>query len=140
MAMAPVTMGDLVMVMRMRGVMVLLLLLVFLEDMVKGQDDGGMDMDLESMNAPEGDAVEDEGGPKGKLNKLTAIQQTSLALQQLGIVIGVAFMVAFLFMVMIGLEKLWDKMEESYRNFRGKGPAPEVDPAALVGTFSRYKN
>jgi len=75
-----------------------------------------------------------------KEKELTVIQQTTLALQQLGIVIGVAFMVAFLFMVMIGIEKLWEKLEESYQSMRGKPPPQEVDPASLVGTFSRYKN
>ena len=39
-----------------------------------------------------------------------------------------------------GIEKLWEKMEESYQSMRGKPPPQEVDPASLVGTFSRYKN
>ena len=39
-----------------------------------------------------------------------------------------------------GIEKLWEKLEESYQSMRGKPPPQEVDPASLVGTFSRYKN
>jgi len=96
--------------------------------------------DMESMMSPAGNEMGSENTKAGKVKQLSAIQQTSLALQQLGIVVGVAFMVAFLFMVMIGLEKLWDKMEASYQTMMGKPPAPEVDPAAMVGTFSRYKN
>jgi len=105
---------------------------------VMGQDD--MMDDLESMNPPPGSEMGGETQNKGKIKQLSAIQQTSLALQQLGIVVGVAFMVAFLFLVMIGLEKLWDKMEASYQTMMGKPPAPDLDPAAMVGTFSRYKN
>ena len=39
-----------------------------------------------------------------------------------------------------GIEKLWEKVEEGYQSLRGKPPPQEVDPASLVGTFSRYKN
>ena len=38
-----------------------------------------------------------------------------------------------------GIEKLWDKAESGYQSFRGQKPPQELDPAALVGTFSRYK-
>jgi hypothetical protein len=48
-------------------------------------------------------------------------------------------MVGFLFMAMVGLEKLWEKMEEKYQEVTGKAQEPEKDPASLVGTFSRYK-
>ena len=42
--------------------------------------------------------------------------------------------------VVAGIEKLWEKVEEGYQSLRGKPPPQEVDPASLVGTFSRYKN
>jgi len=111
-----------------------------LATVVKGQD--GMDdlTDMDSMLAPPSGSDGGGGGAQKREKELTVIQQTTLALQQLGIVIGVAFMVAFLFMVMIGIEKLWEKVEEGYQSLRGKPPPQEVDPASLVGTFSRYKN
>merc|ERR1719391_783398 len=109
---------------------------VVLATVVMGQD-GMEDMtDMDSMLAAPSGGDGGGGGSHKKEKELTVIQQTTLALQQLGIVIGVAFMVAFLFMVMIGIEKL----EESYQAMRGKPPPQEVDPASLVGTFSRYKN
>jgi len=112
-----------------------------LATVVMGQD-GMEDMtDMDSMMAaPSGGDGGGGGATHKKEKELTVIQQTTLALQQLGIVIGVAFMVAFLFMVMIGIEKLWEKMEENWQSMRGKAPPKEVDPASLVGTFSRYKN
>jgi len=113
---------------------------VVLATAVMGQD--GMDdmTDMDSMLAAPSGGDGGGGGSYKKEKELTVIQQTTLALQQLGIVIGVAFMVAFLFMVMIGIEKLWEKVEEGYQSLRGKPPPQEVDPASLVGTFSRYKN
>ena len=48
-------------------------------------------------------------------------------------------MVGFLFMAMVGLEKLFEKMGEKYQEVTGKSKEPEKDPASLVGTFSRYK-
>merc|ERR1719430_1837984 len=106
---------------------------------VAAQD--GMDdlQDMDSMLAPPGQEGGEAQAARPRVTELTMIQQTTLALQQLGIVIGVAFMVAFLFMVMIGIEKPWDKAESGYQSLRGKPPPQEVDPASLVGTFSRYK-
>ena len=52
---------------------------------------------------------------------------------------GVAFMVGSLFMLMVGVEVLWGMAEEKYQEVTGKPQEPEKDPAALVGTFSRYK-
>ena len=45
------------------------------------------------------------------------------------------------FLVMVGVEKAWDKLGEKYQQVTGK-KQPELeekDPASLVGTFSRYK-
>ena len=52
---------------------------------------------------------------------------------------GVAFMVGFGFMAMVGIETLCEKMGEKYEKVTGKPREPEKDPASLVGTFSRYK-
>jgi hypothetical protein len=51
----------------------------------------------------------------------------------------VAFLVSFLFMVMMAVEKTWEQLMKSYENCEGKGQGQEEDPAALVGTFKRYK-
>ena len=52
---------------------------------------------------------------------------------------GVCFMVGSLFMVMVGVEILWGKVEEKYQKLTKKTKQQEKDPASLVGTFSRYK-
>eukprot|EP00092_Neocalanus_flemingeri_P061994 GFUD01074716.1.p1 GENE.GFUD01074716.1~~GFUD01074716.1.p1 ORF type:complete len:138 (+),score=37.25 GFUD01074716.1:201-614(+) len=103
-----------------------------------GGDDAGADMDLESMmggdsGAPADKEVEVEVEPK------SFTEESILALQQLGLIIGVAFMVMFGFMVMVGVEKLVEKMGEKYQAMTGKKQPEEKDPASLVGTFSRYK-
>ena len=67
--------------------------------------------------------------------------QTILALQQLGLVISVVLMVATIFMVMIFLEKSWNMLIEYYNKRFGEEDVDDAeDPAALVGTFKRYKN
>ena len=47
------------------------------------------------------------------------------------------------FMSMVGLEILFDKLCDKYREFiRKPKPLPDIErlhPAELVGTFSRYK-
>ena len=48
-------------------------------------------------------------------------------------------MVGFGFMAMVGIETLCEKAGEKYQAVTGKPREPEKDPAALVGTFSRYK-
>jgi len=110
------------------------------DDFGGGDDAGGADLDLESMSGPEGGggdggeaALDKQGPPKSFL------EETTLALQQLGLILGVAFMVAFLFLLMIGVEKAWEKMGEKYQEMTGKQETEEKDPASLVGTFSRYK-
>ena len=86
---------------------------------------------------------------------LTQIEQTTRALQQLGIILsrlrrqgdrvqiifvtGVAFLVSFLFMVMMAVEKTWEQLIKNYNNCEGKGQGQEEDPAALFGTFKRNK-
>jgi hypothetical protein len=57
--------------------------------------------------------------------------------------VGVAFMVGGMFMAMVGLEILCDKIVDKYHEvFKKPKPIPDVErlhPAELVGTFSRYK-
>jgi len=102
-------------------------------------DNMEMDMDMDSMLGEAAGSGPGQGG-NVEMEKLTYIEQTTRALQQLGLVIGVAFMVAFLFLMMIAAEKVWDMMEEKYRKAFGIRQEQEEDPAALVGTFKRYKN
>ena len=45
-------------------------------------------------------------------------------------------MVGSLFMLMVGVEILWGKVEEKYQEVTGKPQEPEKDPAALVGTLN----
>ncbi len=67
--------------------------------------------------------------------------QTLMALKELGVVIGVAFMVASIFLLMVYTEKLVDTLIARYHRRFGEVPEDDVeDPAALVGTFKRYKN
>ncbi len=54
--------------------------------------------------------------------------------------IGVVFLVGFLFMGMIAIEKMWEFVETKYNEHFGIVEEDEEDPAALVGTFKRYKN
>ncbi len=69
-------------------------------------------------------------------------KQTLLALQELGMVIGVAIMMAFMFILIVYAEKAIDSVAAGYRRHFGTDPEEdaEADPAALVGTFKRYKN
>ena len=90
-----------------------------------------------------GEELLDSGGLGfGNQKKLANLKvQTLLALQELGIVIAVAFMVGGIFMLMIFLEKIWDSVMTVYqKKFGGYKEDDVEDPAALVGTFKRYKN
>jgi hypothetical protein len=68
--------------------------------------------------------------------------QTLYALQELGIVVGVTIMVAFIFLLMVYTEKLFNGAVSKYHKRFGEPPTEmdAEDPAALVGTFKRYKN
>lgn len=63
--------------------------------------------------------------------------QTSLAFQELGIVIGVAILVTFLFFILIYTEKLGTCLIDK---IQAKKPPDEENPAALVGTYKSNKN
>jgi len=110
------------------------------DDFGGGDDAGGADLDLESMMGQDGGAMNSKGSASLKPYKeKTFLEESTLALQQLGVIIGVAFMVGFLFMLMVGVEILWEKAQEKYQEVTGKPQQEEKDPASLVGTFSRYK-
>eukprot|EP00096_Caligus_rogercresseyi_P006237 TRINITY_DN22539_c0_g1_i1.p1 TRINITY_DN22539_c0_g1~~TRINITY_DN22539_c0_g1_i1.p1 ORF type:complete len:121 (-),score=44.75 TRINITY_DN22539_c0_g1_i1:460-822(-) len=108
-------------------------------------DDMGMDMDSLGLGSDGDDSNLLINGVDefGNANSSENLQlQTLFALQELGIVIGVAFMVGLIFLVMISLEKVCDEVSIQYRRRWGAGEknADVEDPAALVGTFKRYKN
>ena len=110
-----------------------------------GGDDATMDMDstlLDGMET-EGDMENilggDESGQGGSTRSLQF--QTLLALKELGLVIAVALLVGIIFMLMISLEKAWNGLSDYYnKKFGEEKEDDEEDPAALVGTFKRYKN
>lgn len=107
---------------------------------VTAQDDAGADMDMESMMGGDtGPEAGDDPSLVEIVEPKSLLEETILALQQLGIIIGVAIMVMFGFMVMVGVERLVEKMGEKYQAMTGKKQPEEKDPASLVGTFSRYK-
>ena len=50
-------------------------------------------------------------------------------------------MVGCLFFLMIAIDKILDFISEQWAKISGKEKAPDPeDPAALVGSFKRYKN
>ena len=112
-----------------------------------GSDDAGAGGDMVDPSLMEGDDMGAAlgmggGGPGSMAAAMSLKTQTLLALQELGILIGVAFMVAFLFVIMIMAEKVCDSVNNIYhKKFHPDEEDPEsADPAALVGTFKRYKN
>lgn len=69
-------------------------------------------------------------------------EQTVQAALQFGVLVGVALMVGILFMVNIGVEMCLDAVCEKISELFGKQKIPDIedqDPAAIVGTFKRYK-
>jgi len=77
-----------------------------------------------------------------KSSTLPIGEQSILAMQQFAVLVGVALMVGILFMLNIGLDLLIDWVSEALSNlFCKKKIADDVEkaPAALVGTFKRYK-
>ena len=61
-------------------------------------------------------------------------------MQQLSVIVGVALLVGGMFMLMIWLEILMERLEVRCKKLMGRHhEEPEVDPAALVGSFKRYK-
>jgi len=104
-----------------------------------GGDDAsdGLDPSLLGEDGPGGN-----GGlfSLGSQNRARLALQSIVAVQELGMVIGVAFLVGVLFMLMIYTEKLWTKTIDKLSDICGKKKIQEESPADLVGTFKRYKN
>ena len=75
---------------------------------------------------------------KGRMSTLEA--QTSNAFQELGFVIGVAIVVAILFLLLVYTEKLVDCLVDKWQTRKGQKPKDVEDPAALVGTYKLNKN
>lgn len=120
-------------------------------DMDTGDDGGGggdmaegMDPSLMDQDNPLGGMMGMGGAHSGMKGKMANLRvQTLLALQELGIVVAVAFLVGIIFMLMIFVEKMWDRMTSAiHRRMGGIAPIAldSENPAALVGTFKRYKN
>lgn len=115
-----------------------------------GSDGGGEDMSdvldpsMLGIDGSEGDLNEMllQGRAGGGMHTLATLKvQTLLALQELGVVIGVAFMMGIIFLLMVFLEKMIVSVATRFHKRFGKPEMdPEDDPAALVGTFKRYKN
>jgi len=69
-------------------------------------------------------------------------EQTVQAALQFGVLVAVALMVGLLFMLNIWAELCFDAIVEKICDCVGTKPEPDIeeqDPAALVGTFKRYK-
>ena len=112
-----------------------------------GADDGGgggggdAAMDLESMNEVPTDMEFGASGTFNGVNKVTLTVQTLLALKEFGIIVGAFLMVGGIFFLMISIEKFLDNLSTSCQKKFGDYKEDDVeDPAALVGTFKRYKN
>eukprot|EP00096_Caligus_rogercresseyi_P014858 TRINITY_DN7341_c0_g1_i1.p1 TRINITY_DN7341_c0_g1~~TRINITY_DN7341_c0_g1_i1.p1 ORF type:complete len:107 (-),score=20.86 TRINITY_DN7341_c0_g1_i1:176-496(-) len=76
-----------------------------------------------------------------KPNDVSLLQETTMAIQQFSVVIGVALMFCLLFFVMVAIDKALDFLGEMCTKCCGrKNRQNEVDPAELVGSFKRYKN
>jgi len=88
------------------------------------------------------DVPEDLGSARSTHDDLSVGEQTVLALQQLAVVVGVALLVGGCFMLMIGVELGLGWLEDRCSSLCGgrkKSQEEVLDPAALVGSFKRYK-
>ena len=119
-----------------------------MDDFGGGDEGGGGGEELLDPSLLEGDQGGDINpnkalgkGGSGTRQVVNLEDQTLLALQELGIVIGVAIMVASIFMLMVFMEKLFNSVVTKYhKRFGGSHDIADEDPAQLVGTFKRYKN
>ena len=102
-----------------------------MDDIPADEDAGGGDVAVAGAGA---------GVVGGDPQKRSVWDQTVLAAQQLGIIVGVALLVGGGFMLMVGIElsTIWvvEKLSKLLGTQTVKDPE---DPAALVGSFKRYK-
>ena len=102
-----------------------------MDDIPAEEDAGGGDV-----GAPAAGAA---AGPVFPLKK-SVWDQTVLAAQQLGIIVGVALLVGGGFMLMVGIELSMIWVVEKCSQLMGTQTVKDPeDPAALVGSFKRYK-
>lgn len=103
-------------------------------------DSGGGDCSADGTCGDEGGLDDDDLNGDGNLPPvLSLLDQTENALQQFSIVVGVCLMVGLLFFLMVWIDMLMDWLGTKMKRSSKKEPDPE-DPAALVGSFKRYKN
>eukprot|EP00092_Neocalanus_flemingeri_P051408 GFUD01059780.1.p1 GENE.GFUD01059780.1~~GFUD01059780.1.p1 ORF type:complete len:104 (+),score=31.16 GFUD01059780.1:89-400(+) len=103
-----------------------------MDEMGGEEDTGGTDIDM--------------AGPdivttvSATLQKMSSWEQSVLAAQQLGIIVGVCLLVGggFMLMVWVELSCIWavEKCSNAFGKQTVKDPE---DPASLVGSFKRYK-
>ena len=120
------------------------------------EDMGDMEMDMESMMGGGDGKVKSSDSAPVQLVVLSNIEQSCRALQQMGVILSrpfakyknilmfvaslsvVALLVSVLFLVMMGIENLYNAANDWMKRSKGKG-MEEKNPAELVGTFKRYK-
>lgn len=91
---------------------------------------------VDTEEAPGGN---DGGGFSTKM-PTTYYQMSELAAKQFAVIVGVALLAGGLYMLMIGIDMLTEKLEDVWYTYCGKKKVKDPeDPAALVGSFKRYK-
>jgi len=96
----------------------------------------------EDIGAPVEDLAGDTGLPAGtgEGDRLSWGEQTILAVQQFSMILGVILLVGSCFLLMIGTEIFLGWLEDQCSRLMGREKEEETDdPAALVGSFKRYK-
>jgi len=96
------------------------------------EDDTQIDTDV-----PGGSAGEDLLLP---VQEKTYLEMSELGAKQFAVIVGVALLAGGLYMCMIGVDMLMEWGEEVWYTYIGKKKQKDPeDPAALVGSFKRYK-
>jgi len=102
------------------------------------EDMGDLEMDLESMIGGGGGVSGGEKTSQPTAEVLSVMEQSSRALQQMGLILMIAFMVSVLFMLLMATEIVYQEVTDWFSRRKEKSQE-EKNPADLVGTFSRYK-
>lgn len=107
-------------------------------------DLGTEDMDAGNDCQTTGTCTPEDGLGVSKLNlpSPSLFEQSMLAAQQFGVIVGVALLVGSLFMLMIAVEIGLEWLDNKCAKACGRKNIKDVeapDPAALVGSFKRYK-
>lgn len=106
----------------------------------------GRDVPTQLVDIKKDGSRKDGGGGKtkkgDKIDHGTMAEQTIQAALQFGVLVAVALMVGILFMLNVGVELFVDAVKEKLSDIFGAKKTLDIedqDPAALVGTFKRYK-